>query len=191
MVQRVKRQQQERPIPESFRTALASLARPQVRPEVNLEEVPSPARLAPWTLALAAHITESESELAEGRFVVLHDPAGQDAWQGTFRVVTMAGADLETDIGHDPLLPQVAWSWVEEHISPIPDVHALGGTVTAVASESFGELADRSATVRLEVRASWTTTADLSGDLTAWSQLLCTIAGLPPLPENVSRITRG
>jgi len=38
----------------------------------------------------------------------------------------------------------------------------------------------------MEVRASWTPAdADLGRHLLAWSDLLCTIAGLPPLPEGV------
>ena len=38
----------------------------------------------------------------------------------------------------------------------------------------------------MEVRASWTPLGPEVGDhLLAWSDLLCTIAGLPPLPEGV------
>ena len=38
----------------------------------------------------------------------------------------------------------------------------------------------------MEVRASWTPLGnDLGAHLLAWSDLLCTIAGLPPLPEGV------
>ena len=40
--------------------------------------------------------------------------------------------------------------------------------------------------VEMEVRASWTPLGGSLGDhLEAWCNLLCTIAGLPPLPEGV------
>jgi hypothetical protein len=69
--------------------------------------------------------------------------------------------------------------------------HGLGftaeaGTVTRVVSESFAGLSDRPASVEMEVRASWTpTTGNVGSHLVAWSDLLGTIAGLPPLPEGV------
>lgn len=179
-------------VPDSFRAALASLRDPKIRSEIALTEVPAPSRLAPFALALNAEVfppqDPTDTPLATGRFVVLHDPDGQPSWQGDFRVVTFAQAALEPDIGHDPMLPPVAWSWVEENIGANADTRALGGTVTAVASESFGELDAQESSVQLEIRASWTVDSDLSDHLTAWSELLCTMAGIPPLPSGVSRI---
>lgn len=179
-------------VPDSFRAALASLRAPKVRPEVVLTEVPAPSRLAPFSLALTAEVflphDIDDAPVASGRFVVLHDPEGQASWAGDFRAVTLARAALEPDIGHDPLLPGVAWSWVEENIATQPDTRALGGTITAVASESFGALAAQESSVELEIRASWTTDSDLAPHLDAWSQLLCTVAGIPPLPAGVTRI---
>lgn len=179
-------------VPESFRVALASLRNPKVRPEIVLAEVPAPSRLAPFALALNAEVflpqDLSDTPVATGRFVVLHDPDGQPSWGGDFRVVTFAQSALEPDIGHDPMLPPVAWSWVEENVSARPDARALGGTVTAVASESFGELAAQEARVEVEIRASWTTDSDLAPHLIAWSQVLCAMAGIEPLPAGVSRI---
>jgi Protein of unknown function (DUF3000) len=53
-------------------------------------------------------------------------------------------------------------------------------------SESFACLAERKTTVEIEIRASWTPTGpDVGIHLSAWSDLLCMIAGLPPLPEGV------
>lgn len=182
-------------VPESFRAALASLRNPKLRPEVALTEVPAPSRLAPFALALSAEVFSTpasrhpdETPEAAGRFVVLHDPAGQASWDGYFRAVTLARASLEPDIGHDPLLPGVAWSWVEENIGAQAETRALGGTVTAIASESFGAIAAQESSVELEIRASWTTGPDLAEHLAAWSQLLCVVAGLPPLPAGVTRI---
>jgi hypothetical protein len=35
-----------------------------------------------------------DKELAIGRFIVLHDPKGQDTWDGTFRIVTTTVAGV-------------------------------------------------------------------------------------------------
>jgi hypothetical protein len=60
------------------------------------------------------------------------------------------------------------------------------GTVTRVVSETFAGLAERGATVEMEIRASWTPTgSDMGVHLQAWADLLCTVAGLPPLPDGV------
>ena len=67
---------------------------------------------------------------------------------------------------------------------------AVGGTVTRVVSESYGALAAKPATVELEVRASWTPLDDLGDHLVAWSVLLCTVGGLPPLPDGVAPLAR-
>ena len=45
-------------------------------------------------------------ELGSGRFVLLHDPAGNTAWQGTFRCVTFARADIDPEMVTDPLAAQ-------------------------------------------------------------------------------------
>jgi len=38
----------------------------------------------------------------------------------------------------------------------------------------------------MEIRASWTPTAgDVVEHLRAWADMLCTIAGIPPLPDGV------
>jgi hypothetical protein len=66
-------------------------------------------------------------------------------------------------------------------------------------SQSFAALAERPSSVEIELRASWTphdlsTTGgrtvgpDLGPHLLAWTDLLCTVAGLPPLPEGVTAL---
>jgi hypothetical protein len=85
------------------------------------------------------------------------------------------------------MLGAVGWSWLVDALEGrgLPYT-AEAGTVTRVVSESFAGLADRPASVEMEVRASWTPLGgDLGHHLLAWSDLLCTIAGLPPLPEGV------
>jgi hypothetical protein len=134
--------------------------------------------------------------LATGRFVVLHDPAGQEAWHGTFRVVTLVRATLEPEMAADPMLADVAWSWVGEcletaGLTPGTDTLADGGTVTRVLSQSYGALEGTPGAVDLEIRASWTPVGTRLGThLRAWAALLTTAAGVPPLPEGVAALTR-
>lgn len=173
--------------PEEFRRALASLRAATPRPEVILEETPAPQRLAPHAVAMTADVVVADEELATGRLVLLHDPAGHEAWQGTFRVVTYVRADLEPEMAADPLLPGVGWAWLTEAL----DAHgasftAPSGTVTRVASESFGVMAGDEGSAQIEIRASWTPLDDAFGaHLHAWCDLLCTTAGLPPVPTGV------
>ncbi|MGZ4650746.1 MAG: DUF3000 domain-containing protein [Kineosporiaceae bacterium] len=177
--------------PEEFLAAVRGLRAVRLRPEVVLEEVPAPQRIAPFALALSADVVVEGEELATGRFVLLHDPAGPEAWDGTFRVVTFARAVLEPELGADPLLGQVGWSWLEESLDAAGvGVRAAGGTVTRVVSECYGSLSAKAPTVVLEVRASWTPVGELGDHLVAWSILLCTVGGLPPLPDGVAPLAR-
>lgn len=179
---------------EDFEQALDGLRAVRLRPEVLLEEVPAPTRLAPHAVALSAEVSDDphgEAEpLATGRFVVLHDPAAPEPWEGEWRIVTYAKALVEPEVGQDPMVGQVGWSWLTDSL----DDRGVGfaaeaGAVTCVISESFGALSDRPTTVELEIRASWSPLDDRVADhLQAWGDLLCTIAGLPPLPEGVTAL---
>jgi hypothetical protein len=175
-----------------FARALADLRAARLRPEVRLTEVPAPQRIAPYAVALTAEVmgAEEDDELASGRFVLLHDPAAPEPWDGVWRAVTFARAELEPELATDPLLGAVGWTWLTGALDGL-DAHytAEAGTVTRVVSESFAGLSDRSATVEMEVRASWTPlTAEVGVHLQGWADLLCTIAGLPPLPEGVTAL---
>jgi hypothetical protein len=177
--------------PPEFRDALDALAARRLRPEVTLREVPAPRRIAPWSVALTGEVagaTDDDTDLASGRFILLFDPAGQEAWQGRFRVVTLVRATLEPEMGSEEMLAEVAWTWFEDALRDQgASARAEGGTVTRVLSRSFGALAGKDNDVELEMRASWTpVTADLGNHLAAWSQLLCTAAGLPPVPDGVT-----
>ena len=175
--------------PAGFLDVVARLREATLRPEVLLEEVPAPQRIAPFALALSAEVTSEGDELATGRFVLLHDPAGPEAWQGTYRIVTFVRAGLESDLGQDPMLGQVGWSWLEESLAVGGAGYtAAGGTVTRVVSETFGALAGPPPTVEIEVRASWTPLDDVVTHLEAWSNLLCTVAGLPPVSDGVTAL---
>ena len=89
--------------PEDFRTALLSL-RSAVHPHVEIEEVPAPRALAPFTAALALRTTQTahDEALAFGRFVILHDPNGQMGWNGPFRLVAQLRAQIDADMSSDP-----------------------------------------------------------------------------------------
>lgn len=180
-------------VPPDFEAALLSLRGHRQRPELRLEEVPAPTRIAPFALALTAEVnptTDPESMLGSGRFVVLHDPAGQSAWNGSFRIIVMARAQLEDELGADPLLGEVGWAWLTDALATAgAGYHSLSGTVTRVLSESFGGLALRDREVEIEVRASWSpNTTDLGPHLTAWTELASSAAGLEPLPEGVTAL---
>jgi len=181
-------------VPAEFVRALHSLRAARLRPEVQLEEVPGPGRIAPWSVALTGEVRRPRDEegLASGRFVVLHDPAGQEAWDGTFRAVTLVRGTLDAEVAADSLLGAVAWTWFEDALAGSGIVpHAAGGTVTRVLSQSFGALADRPEEVEFEIRASWTPAdGDLGPHLVAWATLMCTTAGLPPMPDGVTVLGR-
>ncbi len=172
-----------------FTQALAALRAARLRPEVRLTEVPAPSRIAPFAAALTADVLAApndEDELATGRFVLLHDPSEPEPWEGAWRAVTFARATLEPEVGPDPMLGQVGWSWLMDSLRDHGvALTAEGGTVTRVVSESFGALSDRAPSVEMEVRASWTPLGPVGEHLEAWADLLCTIAGLPPLPAGV------
>jgi hypothetical protein len=175
--------------PEEFRRAVDSLRSARVRPEVEFEESPAPQRLAPHAAALTATVISNREELAHGRLVLLYDSAGHEAWQGTFRLVTYVRVELEPEMVSDPLLPRIAWGWLPESL----DAHgvpfaAASGTVTRVESESFGALAGGPVAGELEIRASWSPVGEVRDHVEAWADVLCTAAGLPPVPPGVASI---
>jgi hypothetical protein len=172
--------------PEEFRVALEQFRAARLRPEIFCEEMPAPQRIAPYSAALSADLNVGGEELGGGRLVLLYDPAGNDAWLGSFRCVAYARADIDPEMVTDPLLSGVGWTWLLEAL----DAHgarylAPSGTVTRVASESFGGMADEAASAEIEVRASWSPLGDIGHHVAAWGDLLCTAAGLPPVPVGV------
>ncbi|MFH9263046.1 MULTISPECIES: DUF3000 domain-containing protein [unclassified Streptomyces] len=175
------------PVPPAFLAAVDALRSARLRPELEVEVTRPPQRLAPHAYALEAAVVDGEDDLADGRLVLLHDPAGHDAWQGAFRLVTLVRAELEPEMAADPLLPEVCWSWLTGAL----DARGLsygeaGGTVTRAGSHYFGALSTRRPATQIEIRASWTPresrggVPDTASHLMAWGDLLCQIAGLPP-----------
>jgi DUF3000 family protein len=190
--------------PDEFRVAVAQLRAARLRPEVFCEEMPAPQRIAPFASALSADVTVEGEDVGTGRIVLLHDPAGNDAWEGTFRCVAYARAEIDPEMANDPMLAEVGWSWLTEALAAHGARYvAPSGTVTKVSSESFGGMADEAPSAQLEIRASWTPVAaepalpggprvaallDLSPHAEAWGELLCTASGLPPVPDGVAPI---
>lgn len=183
--------------PAAFRAAVTGLHEAALRPEVFCEEMPAPQRIAPHAAALSGDVTVDGAEVATGRLILLHDPDGNDAWQGTFRCVAYVRADLDPELITDPMLAEVGWTWLTEALEAHAAVHvAASGTVTRVATESFGSMADEETTAQIEIRASWTpcdasgaaydVVPDVAAHTEAWGELLCTASGLPPVPEGIT-----
>jgi hypothetical protein len=172
------------PSPE-FEQAAASLRASLSRTDITLVEVPAPQRLAPQAVALSGELLAGEDELASGRLVLLHDPAGHETWQSTFRLVTFVRADVEAEIGADPMLPEVGWSWLLDALASRDLAYrAASGTVTRVLSQSFGSMDQRPATAEVEIRASWSPAdTDMLPHVEAWCELLRMTAGLPATPD--------
>ncbi|MEU2435851.1 DUF3000 domain-containing protein [Streptomyces rubradiris] len=184
-------------LPPAFRAAVDALRAARPRPQVEVEPTPAPQRLAPHAYALEAVVVDGEQELADGRLVLLHDPDGHDAWQGTFRLVTLVRAELEPEMAADPLLPEVCWSWLTGALQARGLAYGEpSGTITRAGSHYFGGLAERPAASQIEIRASWTPREGLGGvpdtaaHLTSWCDLLAQVAGLPPAgPGDASVVT--
>ena len=80
--------------PDAFRRAVEDLMSAAWRSELHVEELPAPQRIAPYSAAITADVVSKGDDVGSGRFVLLHDPAGNAAWQGTFRCVTFARQTL-------------------------------------------------------------------------------------------------
>ncbi len=180
--------------PIEWRLAEKSIESAAIPPDVRLTEIPAPRNLAPFSKAFAADMTPGltahGSDGGTGRFVLLYDPEGNDAWQGTMRVVCFASAPLEADLGLDPFLADVAWSWL---IDALLDTQAeylhVSGTATKTINTGFGELATGSEGTEMEVRASWSPQgANMAAHVEAWLMFLRQLAGTPPLPDGISPI---
>ena len=174
--------------PAAFRAALEALAGVRPRPEIELEHIPAPQRLAPWAHAVGARVADPDAsadddlEIATARFIVLFDPDGHEAGNGTTRCVGYLSAGTDEELVDDAMFSEVAWSWLTDALTDAgAGHHNVGGTVTRTASTRFGDLAGPEHTVDVEMRASWTAEGtDLDHHLQAWLAVLGNAAGLPP-----------
>jgi hypothetical protein len=184
--------------PRVFQNVIDALAAFKPRSEFLLEEVPAPQKLAMYSYAFSADVSngllgDAEDEIASGRFVLLHEPGGQDTWDGEFRCVTYIRADVDIMMQEDPLLPSVGWNWLLQSLESAHCTYAAAsGTVTRVASASFGKLSTRNDEAEIEIRASWSpiisTAEEISNHIEGWCTLLEELAMLPPIPEGVTSI---
>ncbi|KZE90896.1 DUF3000 domain-containing protein [Microbacterium sp. TNHR37B] len=184
-----------------FAQAAEALRALTFRDDFVVREIAAPASLAPDAVAFAGDVRPSadgvDSEYGTGRFVLLHNDEEPDQWGGPWRIVSFAQAPLEPEIGTDPLLADVAWSWLVDALSARGAAfHAASGTATKTLSKGFGTLAEEGDGAQIELRASWSPAGDLTAHLSAWAELVCMLAGLPPGSEGIAvfgahRNTRG
>ena len=192
--------------PSEFMNALLTLRSSNVRPEIALEEIPAPRGIAPYSVALEGQLADSALTLAAanlprnptigdhddvvtGKFILLYDPAGQESWGGNFRVVVLVRATIDQDIAGDPLLTEVAWSWLHEAFDFCGVAHdRLAGTITRTISETLGDVSPVEQVAEIEIRASWTPEVadpshginlDFGPHLSAWTNLMSAAIGLP------------
>lgn len=186
----------------AFNRLLDVLRTATPRNEIFLEEVPPPQKLATYSFAFTADVTngllgDAEDEVATGRFVLLHEPGGQDTWDGEFRCVTFVSADVDAAMQEDPLLPEVGWNWLLASLESSGCAYnSPSGTVTRVSSASFGKLSPRNNESEIEIRASWTPVIPQGADagqtllnhVMSWCNLIAEISFLPPVVDGVSTI---
>jgi hypothetical protein len=178
-------------VPARFGHALTAVHDARTRPELVLSEIAAPTGLAPYAIALAGDVRPTahgvDSLLGTGRFVLLHDPDEPEAWGGAFRVVCFAQAPLDAEQAVDPVMTDVAWTYLRDSLDARSAVYtAASGTSTKVLSTGFGELSGQTDSAQLELRASWTPDeSSVAASVEGWSELLCLLAGLPPTAEAV------
>lgn len=162
----------------------------QWRPELSVEQVGSPQRIAPYSVAASADVLSGDTTLSTGRIILLHNPRGDIAWEGDYRCVVYVRAEVDLDMVSDPLLSEVGWSWLTDSLQQRDAEHIQpAGTVTVSYSRSFGAIANTEDSAVIELRASWTPQLDQGRSFTphleAFQDLLFAIGGLPPLPSGV------
>jgi hypothetical protein len=183
--------------PAEFRLAVESLRAASVRDELVLQQIDAPGKLAKHEVAFSANIdaasTDVATDLGTGRFVLLWDPEEPEPWGSRFRVITFAKSPLETDIGADEQIADVAWAWLTEALqNRHANFIAEAGTATRIISSGYGALSNQSDHAELEIRASWSPVdTNANAHLEAWQDLVCIMSGLPNLPAGVSSFASG
>lgn len=177
---------------DAFARASDLIAAVSFREDFSVREIPAPTGLAEEAIAFAGDVRPGEdgdSIYGTGRLILLHDSTEPDGWDGPWRIVCFAQAPLETEIGTDPLLAEVAWSWLTDALkSHSAPYRAESGTATKTLSRGFGSLADEGDGAQIELRASWSPTDNIAGHIAAWAELVCMLAGLPPGSERIEVI---
>ncbi len=175
----------------AFQLALQDLKNAEVREELHINQIPAPAKLANEAVAFGADICidhgTDHTDAGTGRLVLLHEAKGQEQWGGNFRIVAFAKSPLETEIGSDEEISEVAWAWLMEALrNRGADYSHEAATITRVISSGYGSLAGQSDHAELEMRASWSPAGNFSAHMEAWQDLICMMSGYPLLPASVT-----
>ncbi|MDE0545499.1 DUF3000 family protein [Microbacterium sp. C7(2022)] len=179
--------------PSSFDDSVEQVRALHIRGDITVREIAAPAGLAAHAFAIAGDVRPDqgaiESAYGTGRLVLLHDEDGPAAWNGSWRIVSFAQAPLETDIGIDPMLADVTWSWLVDALDAHGAAfHSESGTATKILSKGFGSLLEEGDGAQIELRASWSPLGDIAPHVEAWAELVCMLAGLPPGSEGITML---
>ena len=68
-------------LPREFQRAAQAMVDHAWRPELHVDRVPGPQRLAPHAAALTAELESEGATVGSARLVLLHDPEGNHDWQ--------------------------------------------------------------------------------------------------------------
>jgi hypothetical protein len=191
-------------VEDEFRLSVAEVEKAMaeqrlLRADLKIDPETPPRRLAPFAYAVAATASapsgDADDEIGWGRFVLLFDAAGQAGWDGKHRIIGYVRAELEPDIGSDPLINEVGWSWLIEALDGrTTGYRNISGTVTTVLTQGFGGKQDEPTSTGFELRASWSpggtakASPALGGHLAAWCDVVCAASGLPPLAPGVAAL---
>lgn len=183
-------------LPEEFAAAVASAQHAVFRPELEVSPIAAPQGIAPFAQAWSATVTPQARDVGDqgtSRLVLLYDPAAPDAWSGVWRMVCFAKAPLDATMTADPLLPDVAWSWLTDALdSHGATFHRAAGTASTIISTGLGEMHSDEKGAEMELRASWSPlSADISAHLDAWTEFVCMLAGFPPTSDGVTALRTG
>lgn len=182
-------------LPISFATAIHDLSCFTWDRRIHISEREPPTQIADYAAAIDAEIVAGDQDVAHGRLILLHCPGGDQSWQGEFRCVTFAQAEVTPEMIHDPFLAYVGWSWLTDALDAHGASYACeSGTITTTASVPFGALQEADMRSQIEIRASWTPWIDpehsLKVHLEAWQDLLCMIAGIPLDDDTIVALPR-
>lgn len=170
-----------------FDSGIQALRDIESRSEIVVSEIPAPQNLAPLSIAFSLEVMpkshSEDSEFGSGRLVILYDPNFNDSWNGHCRIILYAHAPLDPEIGIDPYLSAVAWSWLMDSLTEHDAAfHSEAGTATKIISTGFGSLADQGNGAKIELRASWTPQdfSQIVSHMQAIFDVVSLVSGLPP-----------
>ncbi|KAB1658347.1 MULTISPECIES: DUF3000 family protein [unclassified Pseudoclavibacter] len=175
-----------------FANLLRELSAVRHRSDIVLERIDAPSHIAPEAVAFAVEVDAKSTFVhsrASARFVLLHNPEPPEGWGSTLRVISYLKAPLEADLGLDPFVAGVVWSWLEDGLhQQHARYHSISGTVTKTINSGFGALSTETDGTEIELRASWSAEVGqpVTPHLLAWIDLISEAASLPPVPGEIS-----